>query len=40
MTQPAMQYDRRETSAWITKPIVIMAVYLWVAKRKGAFDAL
>ena len=27
-------------AAFAVVPIVIMAAYLWVAKRKGAFDAL
>lgn len=35
MTLPAMQYDRRETTAWITKPILVMGVVfatlpLWI----------
>ncbi|SDF45242.1 branched-chain amino acid ABC transporter permease [Thalassobaculum litoreum] len=35
MTLPAMQYDRRETTAWITRPILVMAVVfatlpLWI----------
>ena len=35
MTLPAMQYDRRETTAWITKPIVLTVIVfatlpLWI----------
>jgi putative spermidine/putrescine transport system permease protein len=27
-------------AAFAVVPMIIMGVYLWVAKRKGAFDAL
>ena len=38
--EPRVAISAQLAAAFAVVPILIMGLYLWMAKRKGAFDAL